>query len=335
MTPVTYSVRPTQLNQKKITIMSFTILSFCGGGIRGLASVTMLNQLYQKYPNIILAANMLAGTSTGGGIIAALAAANETPQELIDFFWTSELDFYKNPNSDPTQPAYSTTEFASDMKKKYGTQTLGDITTHKMLFTSFWVGTTNPSDFWAPVLFHNFSIYGKPHTFLADAVVYTGAMPGMFGAYNGYVDGAFVNHDPTLAAIALAVNSGVNLTDIVVICFGTGFMGNSLGPETANWGAQQWQQGDSGSYNVPALLVNGSISPILNMSLSGTSTILAQILAGWLLPERYAYLNPTLDYFIPENDTDRTQLKYLQDQSINAVDYSTAEALVKNYWPSS
>ena len=47
----------------------YTILSFCGGGIRELASVMMLEQLYKNHPNIISGANMLAGTSTGGGIV--------------------------------------------------------------------------------------------------------------------------------------------------------------------------------------------------------------------------------------------------------------------------
>ena len=39
----------------------YKILSFCGGGIRGLASVTMLNVLYQKFPKIITGTDALAG----------------------------------------------------------------------------------------------------------------------------------------------------------------------------------------------------------------------------------------------------------------------------------
>ena len=98
-------------------------------------------------------------------------------------------------------------------------------------------------------------------------------MPGMFGSHQGNVDGAFVQLDPTLAAIALAVNSGVHLADIVVICFGTGFMANDLGSATATWGAHQRQHGDKDNkYNVPPLLVNGTPSPILNISMNGTST---------------------------------------------------------------
>jgi patatin-like phospholipase/acyl hydrolase len=145
-----------------------------------------------------------------------------------------------------------------------------------------------------PILFHNLPGSPTADTLLADAVVSGGAMPGMFGSYQfssypqGNVDGAFVNHDPTLAAIALAVNAGVSLTNIVVICFGTGFMANHLGGATGHWGAQQWQQGSPNHhYDVPPLLINGSRCPILNISLNGTSTNLIPDLAGMLRPQRY------------------------------------------------
>jgi hypothetical protein len=139
-------------------------------------------------------------------------------------------------------------------------------------------------------------------------------MPGMYGSHHGNVDGAFVNHDPTLAAIAAAVSNGVNLSDIAVICFGTGFMGNWIASDTSKWGAHQWQHGDDNPLNrTPKLLINGGISPVLNASLSGTSTNLVPQLCEMLLGrERYAYLNPTLDRIIPENDINPDDLHYME-----------------------
>ena len=310
---------------------NFTILSFCGGGIRGLASVTMLNMLYQQFPDIVSGANMLAGTSTGGGIIAALTVRQQTPEDLLNFFLIEEANFFSKPVSTvPSQPAYSTEHFAIGMRLKYHEQKLSDISQY-VLFTSFNVGDASTP--WAPVLFHNLPNSKNADTLVADAVVSSGVMPGMFGSYNGNVDGAFVNHDPTLVAIALAVNSGISLADIVVICFGTGFMQNSLGSATANWGAQQWQQGDpKNPYNVPPLLVYGTPSPILNISLSGTSTNLIPTLAALMLPGRYANLNPVLDQYIPENDSNFADLEYLMRAS-KAVDITAAVNLVKTYWP--
>ncbi|PZR81303.1 MAG: hypothetical protein DLM68_18115, partial [Hyphomicrobiales bacterium] len=159
------------------------------------------------------------------------------------------------------------------MVNKYRKKTLNSID-QKVLLTSFFVGSTSPIAYWKPILLNNFPGSETGDTLLADAVVFSGAMPGMFGSYKGNVDGAFVHHDPTLAAIALAVAAGIRLSDIVAICFGTGFMRNTLGSESAGWGAQQWQQGDPErpNYHLQPLLINGTISPILNISLNGTST---------------------------------------------------------------
>jgi hypothetical protein len=297
----------------------------------------MLSELYLLFPNIISRANMLAGTSTGSGIIAALATG-QTPNQIVNNFLTSERDFYKYTGqfSNHAEPAYSVATFASSAHKSYGDQTLASITNHDLLMTSFNVG--DPGTPWYPILFNNLPGSQNANTLLADAVVSSGAMPGMFGSYQfplypqGNVDGAFVHHDPTLAAIALAVNSGIQLTNIVVICFGTGFMANNLGPATGNWGAKQWQTGDPiHPYNVPPLLINGKHSPILNISLNGTSTNLVPELTAMLLPQRYAYLNPILDRFIPENTSNSTDLLYLQDASAN-VNLSQAEALLTAYW---
>lgn len=317
-------------------IESYRILSFCGGGIRGLASVTMLRQLYENHLNIISAANMLAGTSTGGGIVAALTTGS-TPQDQIEHFMTKERDFFKcKSTAGPSKPMYSTAEFALGQPDKFK-RPLSSFLPQHLLLTSFNVGDKDTP--WAPILFNNLPGSATADTHLADAVVSTGAMPGMFGSYLGNVDGAFVHHDPTLAAIALAVNSGVSLADIVVICFGTGFMANNLGGATATWGAQQWQQGDPANpYNVLPLLINGTPSPILNISLSGTSTNLIPMLAGMMLPGRYAYLNPVLDHFIPENETNLTILEGLRLKSAGIVKtpaYATAKNLVETYWPKS
>jgi hypothetical protein len=310
----------------------YKILSFCGGGIRGLASVTMLNVLYQKFPGIISGTDLLTGCSTGSGIVAGLVNG-KTPEDLINYYLTTEAKFFKVPSKIPSLPAYSIELFASGVHSQYGQQTLNDISENqskRVVLASFKVG--DEATPWEPILFNNFPGSSTGNTLLADAVVSSGAMPGMFGSYQGNVDGAFVHHDPTLAAIALAVNSGVNPTDIVAICFGTGFMANSLGKATSHWGAEQWQIGDpKNPYNTSPLLINGTSSPILNISLNGTSTNLMPMLNGMLLPKRYAYLNPTLEFFIPENDADPADLDYLQAKSLE-VDFSPAEKLLASYW---
>lgn len=54
----------------------YRILSFDGGGIRGLVTLALLKRLEAKIPNLITGADLFAGTSTGGIIALGLAAGN-------------------------------------------------------------------------------------------------------------------------------------------------------------------------------------------------------------------------------------------------------------------
>jgi len=80
--------------------MGKKILSFDGGGIRGVISVVFLNTL-EKDTGIAISQNadMLAGTSTGS-IIAAALTVGMTPQNILDFYtsMSSEIFIPKAPS---------------------------------------------------------------------------------------------------------------------------------------------------------------------------------------------------------------------------------------------
>src|SRR5213079_261368 len=63
----------------------YRILSFDGGGIRGLVTLAILKRLEAQIPNLIKRADLLAGTSTGG-IIALGLAAGKSVDELISLY---------------------------------------------------------------------------------------------------------------------------------------------------------------------------------------------------------------------------------------------------------
>ena len=138
-------------------------------------------------------------------------------------------------------------------------------------------------------------------------------------------------------------NSGIQLHEIAVVCFGTGFMANWVASDTEKWGAAQWEHGDDNPFNrLPVLIINGKPSPILNALLNGTSTALIPQLSALMLggtqatpmqSPRYAYVNPTLDQIIAENDVSASAITYMIDQ-VNSYDLSQAQNVLANNWPS-
>lgn len=326
----------------------FTILSFVGGGIRGLLSVTILNRLYAVKKSVVTGTGLIAGCSTGS-IITSELLADKTPQDLIDLFKGNEIGFYNDMNPDPKTPAYSIDKVLVSQELLHG-QTKVAEATRNVLFVSFNVGGADIADDgrvvprpWDSLMFTNMlkgdrdkadGLDGHADTPIARAATSSGAMPGQLGSLDGNVDGAFFNHDPTVAAISLAVRNGVPLENIVAITIGTGLMPDWIVSDTHDWGAHQWMNGVGNPFdNTPPFLMNQSRpSPMLDMCLSGTSANTMPRLAKMLLGDRYVNINPALPCFIPENSTSSQAIDLLERHG-NTVDIEEAKALVLKYWP--
>ncbi len=291
--------------------MTYKILSMVGGGIRGLLTARLLQRLYALGHDLLGSADLLAGTSTGSDIISFSLSGMQAPQIYETYAYEARL-FFLNPGTDPSKPAYDVSKLAAQQDKRHGANaTLNWF--RPVLMTSFDVKR------WQPVIFTNLPGSPTAEALLTDAVVGSSAMPGMFGSWKGLIDGAFVNHDPSLEAIGAVRqyrNPPVAVDDISIICIGTGLMKNWIEEDTSNWGAAQFQlnQGvpDKGINYLPQLFINGQPSPTGNASLNGTSTNMIPDLTRRILgPNRYAYLNATFDRYIPENTTDPKTLEYM------------------------
>lgn len=319
---------------------NYTIVAFCGGGIRGLLSATVLQNLAAKYPQILTGTNLFAGTSTGADIVNMLVGDTpRTPAEIVAYYQDQIVNFYQKPTgTGPSEPMYSVgLAHLGALTVHTGNPLLSSFLPQNILMTAFSVGSS-ASQPWDTVLFSNIAGQGLQDAGIADAATASSAMPGMLGSWTGnldgaFVDGAFVNHDPTLAAIAAAVQSGIPLESISAITIGTGYMKNWIASDTSTWGAQQWQHGDHNpNSHTPALLLNGTISPVLNASLNGTSTNLISQLAGMLLGDRYANINPSIP-FIAENDVSEGALTELVAAANRLNPYNKAEHILATYWP--
>lgn len=315
----------------------FTILSLVGGGIRGLMSTTILQRLYDYNQSIVLNTDLIAGCSTGS-IITSELLAGKSPGDIVDLFTGSEIGFYNRMDSDPDKPAYPIDEVFASQFALHGNKTVNDAG-RNVLFVTFDVGGLEERDGimvarpWEPVMYTNMSSEGRGDTLIAKAATSSGAMPGQLGSFEGNVDGAFFNHDPTVAAIALAVSNGHKLEDIVAITIGTGLMYDWVASDTHRWGAGQWMNGVPNPFdNTPPFLMNQSTSsPMLDMCLNGTSTDLMPKMASMLLGDRYANINPHLPCFIPENSTSPQAIALLQRHG-NTADLTQAKRLLDDYW---
>jgi patatin-like phospholipase/acyl hydrolase len=307
----------------------YTILSFNGGGIRGLMSSQILLRLVDQFPDLLGNTSMFAGTSAGAAIAAHVASGGTMTQIEQDEQVAGSAAFFAIHDPLHDRPAYSIDLYRDTNRATYGSKTLSAL--KPVVLTGFDV---TAGDDWKPLLFNNV-LAGQPDTLVYDAVVGSGCMPGMFGSYTSstgrsYVDGGFVDHDPSLAAIAVAVKSGVDLADIALIDIGTGMMPQSFpaGTDTSKWGALQWQTFSSPS-TFPTLLVNGTSAPVLNLSLNGTFSGITSLLAGMLLGDRFVSINPLLDGFIAENDVEGIPALL---KAGNAADLSQAASLIQTYW---
>lgn len=327
--------------------MTYRILSFCGGGIRGLMSAMILarlNQAFQAKYGVSLRsrADCIAGTSAGA-FITGMLLCDVSPEIIVGFYDDVAAPSFRNAKTDPAQPALGSDEWIRLLDWLHVDARLSSFEEH-VVFTSFDLGGAGVP--WSPQLLHNFPGSGTADFGLLDAMAASGAMPGMTQPYRvtvggrryRLVDGAFVHHDPTIPAIALATSAGFPVHTISAIDIGTGFMHNSVTANASGWGSTQWTHGSGAKDGqLPPLLANtadipANEMPILNLSLNGTSTNLMPDLAGLLLGDRFAYLNPDFgNTVIGELQADRASLEFLREKAMGC-DLGPALAVLDQYW---
>lgn len=329
--------------------MPYRILSFCGGGIRGYMSALILRRLNDAFMDeygvtLHSRADCIAGTSTGSFITGCLLSELD-PGAIVDLYLLLAAPAYRKAKTDPTQPALNSDEWLKLFEGLPIDRRLRDFEKNA-LFTSFDIGGNYLP--WSAQLLNNFPNSTTAEFHLLDAMAASGAMPGMLPPYAVVVgeraynllDGAFVHHDPTIPAIALAAQAGVPVDTISVIDIGTGFMANSITANASGWGSAQWLHGSGAKDGrLPPLLANtpdtpANEMPMLNLTLSGTSTNTMPDLAGMLLGERFAYLNPDFgDTVIGELQADQASLDFLYEKAMGC-DLGPAIAVLAKYWSS-
>ena len=274
----------------------YHILTLDGGGIRGLLTAILLERLEAAQPGLLARVNLFAGASTGG-ILALGLAAGRTPTEARTLYEKHGRQVFADSRWDnlrdlghAMRAQYSNDALLRVLKAEFGEMTLGDLP-HRVLVAAFDLENDPNAPprmrTWKPKFFHNFPGHGSDaHEKVVDVAMRTSAAPSYFPIYQGYIDGGVVAGNPSMAALAQALEpntGGQVLADITLLSLGTGRNNRYLPEQNNDWGWVQWAP------------------HIINIVLDGTSGI-ADYECRQLLGGRYHRLNPHLPERIDLDD---------------------------------
>jgi patatin-like phospholipase/acyl hydrolase len=142
----------------------------------------------------------------------------------------------------------------------------------------------------------------------------TSAAPTYFPSYQGYVDGGVVANNPSLSALATALDGragGQSLENIFLLSLGTGQSPNFVDTKNGDkdWGFSQWAK------------------PLVSMMIDGSMGV-ADFQCQQLLGERYRRVGPYLPKPMPLDSQNLDQMRAWA----NDVDLDTTIAWLKMNW---
>jgi len=268
----------------------YKILSFDGGGIKGIVTLTLLQRLEQQVPGFVSRADFYAGTSTGG-IIALGLAAGKSIQELLDLYVKDGAKIFDDSwlkdvihLGDIVGARYDQGNLQKILRDKFGNLKLEDLN-KRVLVPSFDLDRVEPANpqthCWSPKFFHNFpGADSDGELSVVDVALETSAAPTYFPAHDGFIDGGVLANNPALAAVAQTqderaqINPRPALHELLVLSVGTGTVLSFLKGKNNDWGIIQWAR------------------PLINLLLDASMGI-ADYQCRQILRDRYRRLSPT------------------------------------------
>ncbi len=257
-----------------------------------MLTAVLLGRLLSEYPALLQdrpgTITMFAGTSTGG-ILALGMAAGLTPTQIRDLYVTNgKLIFDSSWLRDVVEigglsgSKYDNVNLRQILQETFGGKKLQDLKA-RVLIASFSLDNqaSDPSKrTWNPKFFHNFPGEDSDgESLVVDVAMATSAAPAYFPSYGGYVDGGVIANNPSMAAVAQALD-GRNqaseraaLNEIKLLSVGTGASLQYIEGQSLDWGDAQW------------------VRPILNVMMDGSVGV-ADFECNQLLGQRYCRVEP-------------------------------------------
>jgi len=269
---------------------TFNILSFDGGGIRGILSINLLERIQSEITNIIKTTNLISGTSTGS-LIALGLAYGMTSKEVSNLYSKENIEYiFDKSYSQVSRPKYNNDNLKevllSVFPEKLKLKDLGKL----VVIPAFYLGDEYNS--WKAVFYNNLPNSVTEDYRVVDVAMASSAAPVFFPSYNCNIDGSIIANDPSLASIIYAIDKelGKKNDKIRLLSFGTGYCYESIKEDTSKWGAIEWITSKE-----PDL-------PIISIMFEGNSQ-LSYTFSKKLLGNNYYRINPKMDEDISMDDT--------------------------------
>ena len=272
----------------------YRILSFDGGGIRGLLTLVILERLKAFIPDLLKKADLLAGTSTGG-IIAIGLANGLTPTALRHLYYEKAPAIFVDTLLDDVTDLwglfgseYDTHNLREELQRILKDTRLSDLQ-KKVFVPAFDLDNEKPDPMerrWAPKFFHNYDgVDSDGERMAAKIALYTCLAPTYFPSEDGYIDGGVCANNPSMAALAQTQDERVQIADrpkieeVVLFSVGTGQSLFKIEGDRHDWGYVRWAR------------------PLIDIMIDGVMEI-ADFQCKQLLRDRYHRLSPT---FLPDD----------------------------------
>ncbi len=333
--------------------MAFKLLCCDGGGIRGLMTALLIQDLDRRF-GVIDKADGFAGTSTGG-LIALALAHGQTIDTIVDIYlkdgstiferngWLAD-DRTGGPHPDEPEgvkaldsgPGFISCQYRNDglakiAKQLLGSGSLGEVDPYVAVNSArLWDGTS-----WQGATLSNAPHNPYRDVKLHDAALATSAAPTYFPPYEipglGYfADGGTFANNPCMTALAdaRAGNLFPSLDDTATLSLGTGMVPTGIRPQAISdpldWGVTHWMWPWSFD-KVPSMA-------LLDLMMACTSQA-ATSQARDLLASRFCRGNVTLTNAIPLDAWQQVHaLKNDAEQYMRSPAWAQVRSWVQQHW---
>ncbi|WP_018249613.1 patatin-like phospholipase family protein [Orenia marismortui] len=277
-------------------ISKYRIISFDGGGVKGVLTARLLKRLAEEIPELLKLTDLFAGTSTGSFIALALAYG-KTAEDVVNMYSLENLEsIFSFPRINLLIPRYDNDNLKAILNNIFPQELTLKGLNKKVVIPSFKIFNDKYNN-WCPTFFNNFPNSENANTSVLDVALASSAAPTYFPSHNNYIDGGVVINNPSTSALAFAKDSQAGdqmLDNISLLSIGTGFSNNKITEDTENWGIIQW------TFNP----FSPTSFPLLEILLDGATEVDVYFLSQ-LLGDNYFRLNPTLVNHIDLDDYEK------------------------------